>query len=129
MRGLFISLVIAIFFMLVALIATVVGALGVAVVGLLLHRWFDLTQWQGSLIALVIAAGLTVVVVRLVQTPTSPVWTNDDWEEEEEEEEEDEEPEEPPIVPWRRNRPTPGELPSTRTSAGGKSTPSSKTRR
>jgi hypothetical protein len=130
MRGLFASLVVAIVFMLIALVATGVGALGVAVVGLLLHRWFDLTQWQGSLIALVMAAGLTVVIYQLAHQPApAPTWT-DDWEDEDEEEEEEEEPEEPPIVPWRRSRPTPGELPADKSAAGGsKFDRSSRTRR
>lgn len=123
MRSLFISLIVAAFFMLIALVATSVGALGVALIGLLLSRWFDLTQWQGSVIALVMAAGLTAVIYRLTHVPSMPpVWT-DDWEEEEEEEAE----EEPPIVPWRRNRPTPGELPSEKSTVrSNKPTSSSK---
>lgn len=124
MRSLFISLIVAAFFMLIALIVTGLAALGVALIGLLLSRWFDLTQWQGSVIALVMAAGLTVMIYLLAHTPSAPpVWV-DDWEEEEEEEEE-----EPPIVPWRRNRPTPGELPSERSTVrSNKPTSSSKRR-
>lgn len=124
MRGLFVSLIVAALFLLIALLVTGLGALGVALIGLLLSRWFELTQWQGSLIALVMAASLTVLVYRLTHTsPVPSVWS-EDWEEEEEEEEE---AEEPPIVPWRRNRPTPGELPAERsTGCSNKSTSSSK---
>jgi hypothetical protein len=52
MRGLFASLVIAMLFMIVALVAAAFGAVGVAFIGSLLHRWFDLSQWQGTLVGL-----------------------------------------------------------------------------
>ena len=55
MRGLFASLVIAVLFMVVALVAAAFGAVGVAFIGSLLHRWFDLSQWQGTLVALAVA--------------------------------------------------------------------------
>ncbi len=128
MRGLVVTLVVAIIFMVVALLGTAVGALGIALIGLLLHRWFDLTQWQGSLIALAAAAGLFFLAVRLSLIPApGPQWA-DTWEEEEEEEEETEE--EPPIVPWRRSRPTPGELPLNKPSgAGTQSSSSSRSRK
>jgi hypothetical protein len=115
MRGLLASLSIAILFVVVALITAAFGAVGVAFIGSLLHRWFDLTQWQGTLIALTIAFGLAVLVYKLVQAPVQP----SSWEEQEEEECaacEIPDAEESPIVPWRRSRPTPGELPASRTS-------------
>ncbi|GEM_PF-941651 len=128
MRNLIVTLIIAVIFMVIALAGTVIGALGIALIGLLLHRWFDLTQWQGSLIALAIASGLAFLIVRLSLIPApEPHWV-DTWEEEEEEEEE-EQAEEPPIVPWRRSRPTPGELPSDKPAGtGSKSAASPKTR-
>jgi hypothetical protein len=132
MRSLFVSLIVAALFMVIALVVAALGAVGVALIGLLLHRWFDLTQWQGAIIALVIASGLTLVIYRLSHSPFQPTSWGDEWEEEEEEEEEEgAEPEEaePPIVPWRRSRPTPGELPSDRSSGGSKSARSSKPRK
>lgn len=129
MRGLLATLVVAVLFIVIALLAATFGSVGVGLVGLLLHRWFDLTQWQGSLIALAVASGLTLVIYKLSHSPAQPTTWEDGWEEEDEEEDEPEVVE-PPIVPWRRSRPTPGELPSNRSSgAGGKSTPSSKTRK
>ena len=119
MRGLFASLLVAIFFMMIALIATAFGAVGVAFIGSLLHRWFDLTQWQGTLVALAGAFGLGFLIYRMGNVPATPSW-NEDWDDDEDETEDEtdldepEEPEAPPIVPWRRNRPTPGELPSKR---------------
>jgi hypothetical protein len=107
MRGLFASLVIAILFLVVALVAAAFGAVGVAFIGSLLHRWFDLSQWQGTLVALVVAVGLALLVYKVTQAPAEPAIFTDDWEEEPE-------PDEPPVVPWRRNRPTPGELPSSK---------------
>jgi len=130
MRGLFATLVVAVLFIVIALLAAAFGSVGVALVGLLLHRWFDLTQWQGSLIALAVAAGLTLVVYKLSHSPVQPATWQDDWEDDEEEDEEEPEVIEPPIVPWRRSRPTPGELPSDRSSgAGNKPAGSSKTRK
>jgi hypothetical protein len=101
-------MLVAIIILGVALIAATVGTLGVATVGWLLHRWFDLTQWQGTLIALVVTTGLGFLVYRLIaHVPVSSTWVEDEeWEEDEEEE-----AYEPPIVPWRRSRPTPGDLP------------------
>jgi hypothetical protein len=107
MRGLFASLVIAVLFMVVALVAATFGAVGVAFIGSLLHRWFDLSQWQGTLIALAVALALALLVYKVTQTPVEPTILTDDWEEEPE-------PDEPPVVPWRRNRPTPGKLPSSK---------------
>jgi len=107
MRGLFASLVIAVLFMVVALVAATFGAVGVAFIGSLLHRWFDLSQWQGTLVALVVALALALLVYKVTQAPAEPTIVTDDWEEQPE-------PVEPPIVPWRRNRPTPGELPSSK---------------
>ncbi len=130
MRGLFATLVVAVLFIVIALLAAAFGSVGVALVGLLLHRWFDLTQWQGSLIALAVAAGLTLVIYKLSHSPAQPATWQDDWEDDEEEDEDEPEVIEPPIVPWRRSRPTPGELPSDRSSgAGNKSARSPKARK
>lgn len=107
MRGLFASLVIAVLFLVVALVAAAFGAVGVAFIGSLLHRWFDLSQWQGTLVALVVTVALALLVYKLTQAPVEPTILTDNWEEEPESVE-------PPVVPWRRNRPTPGELPSAR---------------
>jgi len=118
MRGLLAGLVIAILVIVVALFGAALGAFGIAAIGWLLQRAFDLTQWQGSLIALAVAAGLGYLVFRLAVVPmTPPVWSGDwdSWEDAGE----DRAPEdaEPPIVPWRRQRPTPGELPTQQPSA------------
>ncbi len=119
MRGLLAGLLFALLVSTVALLVAAVGALGVAAIGLLLHRWFELTQWQGTLIALAVTLGLGYLVYKLVaQTPVPPAWPSewDDWDENDEDEENDDAdealppPEESPIVPWRRNRPTPGDL-------------------
>lgn len=130
MRGLFATLIVAALFIAVALFAATFGSIGVALIGSLLHRWFDLTQWQGSLIALAVAAGLTLVIYRLSHAPVQSAAWQDDWEDDADEAEEEPEVVEPPIVPWRRSRPTPGELPSEKSAgAGGKSVRSSKTRK
>lgn len=126
MRGLFASLLVAVFFMVIALVATAFGAVGIAFIGSLLHRWFDLTQWQGTLVALAGAFGLGFLIYRMANVPAAPTW-NDDWGDDEDEIEDDPDiatPEDPiasPIVPWRRNRPTPGELPPTGNSSGKRS--------
>lgn len=112
MRGLLAGLVIAILVIVVALVGAALGAFGIAAIGWLLQRAFDLTQWQGSLIALAVAAGLGYLVFRLAVVPATPsVWTGDwdSWEAVEESAGQQEA--DPPIVPWRRQRPTPGELP------------------
>lgn len=114
MRSLFAGLLIALLISAVALLVAAIGALGVAAIGLLLNHWFELTQWQGTLIALIVTLSLGTLVYKLAsQTPAPPTWNND-WDEWDDEEEEDDEEDvsEPPIVPWRRNRPTPGELPA-----------------
>lgn len=118
MRGLLASLAVAVFFVVVALVTAALGAVGVAFIGALLHRWFDLTQWQGTLVALAVAVGLAVLVYRLAQAPVQP----SSWEEQEEEDTACEIPDdkESPLVPWRRSRPTPGELPSSKTANRGK---------
>lgn len=112
MRGLLAGLLVALVIAAVALLVATVGSLGIAAIGWLLQHWFGLSQWQGSLIALVVTLGLGYLVYKLAAQPPMPTaWTPewDDWEPEEEEEPEEIEP---PIVPWRRNRPTPGELPA-----------------
>jgi len=110
MRGFLAGLLIAMIVLGIALIAAGAGALGIAAIGWLLHRWFDLTQWQGSVIALGITFGLGWLIYKGIIHPTTPFsdfdlddYYDDDWEDYEEEE--------PPIVPWRRSRPTPGDLP------------------
>ncbi len=116
MRGLLAGLLIAIMVAAVALLVATVGSLGIAAIGWLLQRRFDLSQWQGSLIALTVTLGLGYLVYKLgAQPPTPTTWQPewDDWELEEDTLEEEAEAE-PPIVPWRRRRPTPGELPATK---------------
>lgn len=119
MRGLLAGLTIAIVVIVVVLLGAVMAAFGVAAIGWLLHRAFDLTQWQGSLIALAAASGLGYLVFRLVVQPTVPSVWNGDWEPWDEEPEGDREADaaESPIVAWRRSRPTPGELPTQKPTA------------
>ena len=47
------------------LVIAAVGSLGVAAIGLLLSHWFDLSQWQGTLIALAMTFGLGYLVYKL----------------------------------------------------------------
>jgi hypothetical protein len=113
-----IALLVAVLVLLVVVVATSIGALGVAAIGWLLHRWFDLTQWQGTLVSLSVAVGLGYLVFKMAIQPTMPwdldsLGEYDDYEEEEEEEEE-----EPPIVPWRRSRPTPSTPPGSKPTSG-----------
>ena len=118
MRGLLAGLLVALIISTVALLVATIGALGVSAIGLLLHRWFDLTQWQGTLIALGVTVSLGYLVYKLAaQVPAAQPWT-DDWDEDDEEEVA--EVEAPPIVPWRRNRPTQGELPPEKPATGSK---------
>jgi hypothetical protein len=112
MRGMLAGLVVALIIVLVALLVATLGAVGVAAIGLLLHRWFDLTQWQGSLIALAVALGVGFVTFRMASV--SDTSGEPEWMEWEDGDEEDEIADQPPIVPWRRQRPTQGELPSER---------------
>lgn len=100
----------------VALVVATLGAVGVAAIGLLLNRWFELTQWQGSLIALAIALSVGFVAFRLTSTPESP--GDPDWVEWDDLEDEAP-PAEPPIVPWRRQRPTQGDLPDDKSRQKG----------
>jgi hypothetical protein len=101
--GLIVGLVIVVLALLVAFVA----AVGIAFIGLLLSRWFDLTQWQGSLIALAALGIVGLLAYRLIDSPTysEPEWLDFDYEDPEPE------PAEPPIVPWRRQRPTQGQPP------------------
>jgi hypothetical protein len=113
MRGLLAGLLVAVTIATVALLAATLGSLGVAAIGWLLHRWFDLTQWQGSLIALAVTLGLSYLVFRLaVASPTPGTWSGefDDWDEEDEDDKDDE-PEDSGVVPWRRSRPTQADAP------------------
>lgn len=119
MRNLLGGLLIAFIIVVLVLLVAALGALGVAAIGWLLQRWFDLSQWQGTLTALGVAGGLVFLIYKLVAQPTPPtIWQNDldEWEEEPEE---PEVVEEPPIVPWRRNRPTQGDLPMQKPTPGG----------
>jgi hypothetical protein len=119
MRGLLAGLLVALIISTVALLVATIGALGVSAIGLLLHRWFDLTQWQGTLIALGVTVSLGYLVYKLAaQVPAAQPWT-DDWDEDDDEEEVAE-VEAPPIVPWRRSRPTQGELPPEKPATGPK---------
>jgi hypothetical protein len=116
MAGLLVALIIST----VALLVATIGAVGVAAIGLLLNRWFDLTQWQGTIIALAVTMGLGYLVYKLAaQVPAAQPWA-DDLDEWEDDEEEVTVVEEPPIVPWRRNRPTQGELPPEKPATGPK---------
>lgn len=110
MRGVFAGLIAGIVIVLVALFVAAFGAVGVAAIGLLLHRWFDLTQWQGSLIALAVALGVGFVAYRLASGADThePEWI--EWDDEDGSPSADE----PPIPAWRARRPTRGELPSER---------------
>ncbi len=99
------SLLLAVIVLVAVVVATAVGALGVTAIGWLLHRWFDLTQWQGTLVSSGVAIGLGYLFMRIFLIPTLTSWEPELGEDEYEEEEEEEE--EPPIVPWRRSRPTP----------------------
>ena len=126
MRSLLAGLLVALIISAVALLVAALGALGVSAIGLLLHRWFDLTQWQGTLIALAVAISLGYLVYKLAtQVPGPARWEGDlgdEWYDEDEDDEED--VEEPPIVPWRRTRPTPGELPEQKPATGTGKAPS-----
>jgi hypothetical protein len=111
MRGLLAGLLVALIISTVALLVATIGAVGVAAIGLLLNRWFDLTQWQGTLIALAVTMGLGYLVYKLAsQVPAESSWNgdSDEWEDDDVADQ----AEEPPIVPWRRSRPTQGELPA-----------------
>ncbi len=109
------GLIVALLIVVVALLVATLGALGVAAIGWLLHRWFDLTQWQGSLIALAVALGIGFAVFRLINLPanTEPEWM--EWDEDE-----PDVVDEPPVVPWRRQRPTQGDLPSEQQQKGSR---------
>lgn len=117
MRGMLAGLVIAFIIVVVALLIAALGAVGVAAIGLLLSKLFDLTQWQGSLIALSVALGVGFTVYRLAAY-TSPAGSGPEWVDWEDMEEE-EVGQEPPVVAWRRRRPTQGELPSQKPSQKG----------
>jgi len=108
MRSILAGLIVAFIIALIALLVTAFATFGVAAIGWLVHRWVGLNQWQGTLVALVMMIGLAFLVYRVAFQPPPPVTWVSEWDEEEEEEEV---PEEPPVVPWRRSRPTPGELP------------------
>ncbi|OIO91881.1 MAG: hypothetical protein AUK03_10490 [Anaerolineae bacterium CG2_30_64_16] len=113
MKGFLAGLLIAMLVLGIALVAATAGALGIAAVGWLLHHWFDLSQWQGSVIALAITFGLGWIIYKGLIQPTTP-WSGFDLDDDDDDDDdwEDYEEEEPPIVPWRRSRPTPGNLPN-----------------
>ncbi len=118
MKSLFAGLLVALLIAAVALIVAAAGSVGVAAIGLLLHNLFDLSQWQGTLVALIVTLGLGYLVYKLAAQPSVSAW-EPDWEDWEPEAEDVEEKNEPPVVPWRRNRPTPGELPSQKPAPPG----------
>jgi hypothetical protein len=116
-RGILAGLLFGLIIVIVALFVATLGALGVAAIGWLLHRWFDLTQWQGTLIALAVALGVGFVAYRMASVPDThaePEWI--EWDDEDGEPEADNEP---PIVPWRRQRPTQGDLPQKQSQQKG----------
>ena len=88
MRGMLAGLIVAFVIVVIALLVALLGGLGVAAIGWLLSHWFDLSQWQGSLIALAVALGVGFVIYRMVayNAPfeAEPEWI--DWAEEDEEE-------------------------------------------
>jgi hypothetical protein len=102
------GLIVAVIIVIAALVVSLVAALGVALIGLLLSRWFELTQWQGSVLAVGALVAVTLLVYRLLDAPR---YIEPDWLDFEDEDEEPEPPE-PPIVPWRRQRPSQGEPPA-----------------
>lgn len=118
MRNLLGGLLIALIIIVLVLTIAAFGAVGIAAIGWLLQRWFDLTQWQGTLTAMAVAGVLTLLVYKLVAQPFGPTILEGDIDDWEEEPEEPEPVQEPPIVPWRRNRPTPGDLPAQKPTSG-----------
>jgi hypothetical protein len=120
MRGLLAGLLVALIISTVALLVATIGAVGVAAIGLLLNRWFDLTQWQGTLIALAVTMSLGYLVYKLAaQVPAEQPWS-DDFDKWEDDGSEADQVAEPPIVPWRRSRPTQGDLPAEKPAPGAK---------
>lgn len=119
MRNLFGGLLFALIIVVLVLFVAAFSALGVAVIGWLLQHWFDLTQWQGTLIALAVAGGLALLVYKLVAQPAAPIIWEGDLEDWQAGQERTEPAAEPPIVPWRRNRPAQGELPPQKPAPGG----------
>lgn len=111
MRGMLAGLIVALLVVVVALFVAALGSVGVAAIGWLLYRWFGLTQWQGSLIALAVALGIGYLAYRMANVPET---TEPEWVEWDDLNEADDAPVEPPIVPWRRQRPTQGDLPQER---------------
>ncbi len=112
------SLLLAVIVLVAVVVATAVGALGVTAIGWLLHRWFDLTQWQGTLVSSGVAIGLGYLFMRIFLLPALTSWEPGLDEEEYEKEEKEEEKEKPPIVHWQRSRTTPG-TPSASKPTGG----------
>jgi hypothetical protein len=111
----FAGLIVAFVIVVVALLVATLGALGVAAIGWLLSRWFELSQWQGTLIALAVALSVGAGVYKVAtgsDTPGEPEWI--EWDDADEAA-----TSEPPIVPWRRQRPTQGDLPADRPSKRG----------
>ena len=116
MRGLLAGLVLAVMVLAVALVAASIGAVGVAAIGWLLAHWFELTQWQGTIVGLVTSTGLGYLVYRLAAQPETPAfWSgdglHDDLVADCEAEQEPCSDLESPIVPWRRSRQKPARKP------------------
>lgn len=115
MRGLLAGLLVALIVATVALLVATVGSLGVAAIGWLLHQWFDLTQWQGTIVALVVTLGLGYLVYRLaVLSPTPSTWSGEYEEWDEPDANADEPLDESGVVPWRRSRSSQGETPAAK---------------
>ena len=119
MGGFLVGLLTAIIVAAIALIAALAGALGVAAVGWVLHRLFDLSQWQGTVLAFGVAFSLGYIIYKaLVPSPWGlpPLDLGLDDDEFDDEDE-------PLIVPWRRSRPSGSDRPpetKTRTTGRGK---------
>lgn len=118
MRSIVASLIMFLLLAVVVLVVALLASLGVSGIGWIVAQLFNLTQWQGTIVALVVSMGAGFLVYQLGGRP-GPVVTPFDFEDWEEEYEE---PEEPPVVAWRQRRPTPGDLPA-QTHAKGKRTP------
>jgi hypothetical protein len=110
MRSLAASILMFLLLAVVVLVVALVASLGVAAMGWVVSRVFDLTQWQGTLVALGVTLGTGFLLYQL-GGPPAPVVAPVDYDEWD-----DDDPEETPLVPWRQRRPTPGQLPAEKRS-------------
>lgn len=106
MRSLVTSLVTFLLLAVVVLVAALFAAVGVGAIGWLVARIFDLTQWQGTLLALGVTLGVGFLVYQF-GGPPAPVAAEPTWGEWND----SPRPPESPVVPWRKRRPTEGRLP------------------